>query len=276
MMLDSCIDPQLLVISNNNIIQNQIIDYSKTFSKNSKSMISPYEKLIGVVEDNRISYEINSDGHRSDNFTNIHSGKHFLFSGCSITFGEGLPFKKNWSGYLYEEISKINQVSGYFNLSYPAGSVEIIINNIYKYCDKYGKPDTIFMFLPEFSRKNIWTDLGYAVFLPDSQNFYSLYRSKEDNTYYMYNMIKNLERFCNNSGIRLIWSCWSEQDSQTCSELDFSNYMHISYEKIQDSITNFNESSDPYFYTARDRSHPGLAFSNGISNIFLKEYNEVD
>lgn len=89
-------------------------------------------------------------------------------------------------------------------------------------------------------------------------------------------MIKNLERFCANSGIRLIWSCWAEQDSQTCLELDFSNYVHLSYKKIQDHITNFDESDDPYFYTARDKSHPGLAFSNGVSNIFLKEYNEVD
>ena len=76
---------------------------------------------------------LNSDGFRSDEFSNNHDGLHIIFSGDSNTFGMGLEKEEIWSYLTYQEISKNVKTSGYFNLGSPGSSIMTCILNIFKY-----------------------------------------------------------------------------------------------------------------------------------------------
>lgn len=255
-------------------IDGKNINIESKFKKNTVHTTTVYEEFLNVRDEKDITYIINNNGHRSDNFITDHKNKHVLFSGCSYTFGESLPYMENWSGKLYNKLIKKENLSGYFNLSYPGGGIDIIINNIYKYCNKYGNPNTIFLFLPEASRKMIWHNNKYYSVMSGNNNFYDLYWGKENAIYDIFHKIKNLENFCKNSGIKLFWSTWSEQDKAYYKLLKFDRYINIEINDIINMSTNYKEIDMPYYRSARDGSHPGKAYSDGLSNIFLKEYNE--
>ena len=104
------------------------------------------------------SFKPNSDNYRCDEFTDKHDGKHILFSGCSVTYGQGLYTSETWSNILYKKISETEKLSGYFNLGTPGRGINDIVASIFKYCDRYGNPDAIFIDLP---------DTGRGYFVPD-------------------------------------------------------------------------------------------------------------
>jgi hypothetical protein len=275
------IHPQLNVIGapeyenyKNGIIENF---KKRSLKSNTKYTTTWYERYVGVIDNNEIEYSLNSSGQRCDEFKKTHEGKHILFAGCSITFGEGLPYKKNWSGYLYKKINKNNNLSGYYTIAYPGGGVDIVINNIYKYCDIYGIPDTIFLFLPESSRRFLWEkDRYYSINSSTNKEFYyETYGGIENAIYFSYNHIKNLEIFCNKLNVKLIWSAWQEQESLMYKEMDFKNYIYITNNDIINKATNYNDVDNPYYKIARDNAHPGILFSDGLSNIFLEKMNEI-
>lgn len=271
------VQPQLNIIpffNYKNFLEEKDVSSEKSLNSNKTYDLTVYEKYLNIKPDKEITYEINLDGHRSDIFKKDHKETHILFSGCSYTFGESLPYKKSWSGYLHKKISEKIKLSGYYNLAYPGGGIDIIINNIYKYCNKYGSPNAIFLFLPEASRKNIWYKDRYYSVMSGDEHFYDLYWGKENATYTIYNQLKNFEYFCNKANIFLRWATWSEKDIDIYSKLNFSNYLNIDKNQIIDSAKNYEESSSKYFMSARDNSHPGLAYSDGLANIFLKEFNE--
>ena len=111
----------------------KVIPSAYDFLPYGKYKICFGETLKGIQEDNEILYIMNNCGHRSDDFIKNHDGLHILFAGCSVTFGEGLPYMSNWSGKLYNKISKQIKTSGYFSLSFLGGDTTLIIANIYKY-----------------------------------------------------------------------------------------------------------------------------------------------
>ena len=185
-----------------------------------------------------------------------------------------MPYKKNWSGYLYKKISKDKKVSGYYNLSYCGGGIDIIINNVYKYCDIYGTPNAIFLLLPAVERRNYWHKNDYFSIFGTLDDYYSLYNGEENATYYTYNQIKNFEYFCKKLNIFLKWSTWEKRDMDSFKKLDFENYVDMDFSHIINSATNYEESTNKYYMISRDNAHPGIAYSDGVSNIFLKEFNE--
>jgi len=258
----------------NGIIENF---EKRALMPNTKYTTTWYERYVGVVDNGEIEYQLNSSGQRCDEFKKIHKGKHILFAGCSITFGEGLPYKKNWAGYLYEKINKNNDLSGYYTIAYPGGGIDIIINNIYKYCDLYGVPDVVVLFAPDSSRKFLWEkDKYYSIVSSNNKEFYSeTYGGIENAIYSLYNYIKNLEIFCNKLNIKFVWSSWQEQESLMYKEMDFKNYVYITNNDIINKATNYNDVNSLYYEIARDKAHPGLIFSDGLSNIFLEKINEI-
>lgn len=249
----------------------------KTYlSAGSSYTLSPYEELLGIEDDGSIVYTLNSSGQRCDEFTKSHSGKHVIFAGCSYTSGESLPYMENWSGRLYNKIKQNNDLSGYYTVAYPGGGIDVIINNIFQYCDIYGTPDIIFMLIPETSRKFSWArDRYYSLISPyNGEYFFDSHGGFENALYYSYNLIKNLEIFCNKMGIKLIWSTWVEKEGDFFKTMNFTNYVHITLNDLKKNLTNYQLISDKYFNMARDNSHPGVGYSDSVSNIFLKEFNE--
>ena len=142
------------------------------FLPNSETDLSPLEKTIITDKENKkdITYKINQYGHRCDNFLNIHNGLHVLFSGCSITFGEGLPLDRTWAYYLYKKIKKENSLSGYYNLSYTGGGIDTIINNLFRYCGQFKNPDIIFILMPNIEREYAWWYDKYYLTSPQKNN----------------------------------------------------------------------------------------------------------
>lgn len=98
------------------------------------------------------TFKVNSFLFRSDEFSKNHDGKHILFSGCSNTYGFSLYNHEIWPWLVYNKIKENEKVSGYYNLAIPGTSALNMVSDIFKYINKYSKPDTIFINLPLLSR----------------------------------------------------------------------------------------------------------------------------
>lgn len=217
---------------------------------------------------NNMDYTLNNYGHRSSDFVKDHQGFHILFAGCSFTFGEGLPYKENWSGRLYEKMKDLYTLDDYFSLGFLNGVSSNIIYNILLYCKKFGKPDAIFCLLPHSVRK---VDFVKRYFIIDSD--YDR-RHLELGRLEVLKSITFLEEYCEASGIKLIWSTWNNADAKVYSKLDFKNFVFLEDVDIFMNAKNKEESSDPFYEIGRDGDHPGLKYSDGLSNIFLDSFKE--
>jgi hypothetical protein len=88
--------------------------------------------------------------------------------------------------------------------------------------------------------------------------------------------IRQLEIFCKYEDIRLIWSAWHPEQQEVYKDMNFTNYLYMNDSLIHNSIK-YDELLDfKYIEKARDTHHPGAAYFNGIKNLFLKEYHEIN
>jgi hypothetical protein len=247
---------------------NDINPASSSIEKNSEYYYTPgEEKTIGKVDSENIRYKTNNYGHRSENFTNIHNGKHFLFAGCSFTFGEGLRYKENWSGKLYEMLSKKYKTDEYFSLGFLNGVTSNIIYNIIIYCEKFGSPDVIFCLFPESVRKISYEDKDF--FIKYKHDDYHLNLGRLDCFYSIY----FLEQYCKAKNIKLLWSTWFDKDNNFYLNKGFKDFIYFWDIDIYINSKNKIEKTDILYKRARDGKHPGLRYSDGVANIFFKELN---
>jgi hypothetical protein len=248
-----------------------------------------------LLQEDGVEYKLNSYGLRSDNFQSEHSGLHILFAGCSNTFGLGTDLENIWATRVYNKIKKTNHVSNYNNIGINAGSIIEIVFHIFRYIEKFGNPDVVFILLPERDRDDEFFFDEHEEAYSDSFNF-SIYHS--------------LELFCRSNNIRLISSTWvSNYTSLWDSFSSFANYKGPNPQKIllapkirnektmfDDYLNNFKtfknfykdkiiedlyeysvkNPKDKNMYTAKDRGrHFGNAFhyawSNQLHERFLNE-----
>lgn len=137
---------------------------------------------------------------------NPEDGKHILFAGCSFTWGDGLEIEDTWAYKTYKKIAETTKVDKYRNIGRSGFTISETINYIYHYIDEYGKPDTIFAFLPDPGR-----DLKY---ITEVNNGVSEDRAQALKIY-VYTMYSMLDIFCRAAGIQLITSTWVA-DVQGC------------------------------------------------------------
>lgn len=99
----------------------------------------------------------NDFGQRSDDFIKDHSDKlHVLYAGCSYTYAEGVPIDLSWSYLVNEYINQnVAKTSGYFNVGKGGANLKTIENQIAGYMAYSGKPDIIFINLPDIGRENL-------------------------------------------------------------------------------------------------------------------------
>lgn len=229
------------------------------------------EKHKNLPIDPKFIYSLNNFGHRSSDFIKQKNNLNILFSGCSITFGESLPYKENWSGKLYNLIKNNYLIDNYYNLSFLGGSTELIIFNIFMYCKSFGNPDIIFLLLPDSGRKIILNNKQYQNYANPNEDEHSRKLSLLNSYFY----IKMLEQYCSSNNIKLIWSSWSEKDIKEFYGLClFDNFIYIDNYQILSSSTNINEKDNIYYNIGRDKLHPGLQYSDGLANIFYNEFIE--
>jgi hypothetical protein len=231
-------------------------------------------------------YSHNSLGLRCDEFTKNHSGMHILFAGCSVTYGEGVFLENCWAYKVYKEISKNNKTSGYFNLAAPgAGNLEAVAQ-IFKYIEEFGKPDVIFMNLPdlqrdvfEFSKEPKQTISDFSI--KDISKKVNINRVVSE----AINFYTALALFCKLLNIKLYIFSWHNKKIKIRQKtLDHFKYLENFYVfKNSDLFRHCykyeaaNEKSHlkPIFMTALDGKHQGVAvhdfYFNFIYDIYKKD-----
>ena len=183
-------------------------------------------------QDDTVRYYFNSLGFRSDEFIKNHNGKHILFAGCSETEGYGGNLESSWPYMVYSELCKKEKISGFFNLSKGGWGHEIIISNIMAYINDYGKPDKIYILLPNIGRIYQWEDSDdgkekylYKYFFSDTVRekdkktranapLRTLTVEEQRNIFVTFTLLMKLfEDYCISNNIELFWSTWDYSDA---------------------------------------------------------------
>ena len=208
---------------------------------------------------NNIYYKKNNYGYRCDDFIEKHDKKHILFSGCSMTVGNGLEESETWAKMLYEELNKNNEYSGYFNLAISGYSVAKIIYNLFKYFKLFENPETIFLLLPPIDRKDIF------------------YKDSVCEEMFFYNYLM-LEQYCYSNKIKLISTFWKDyQDREIPYKFlrykwwalsrDFEKQNVVScFDTIFQPLASENYTKEIFNYLELNKNHPRLWDANDGDN----------
>ena len=243
----------------------------------SDNVYPPINKYLLPEQQN----EINDYGYRSDNFIKEHNGKHILFSGCSNTFGFGLNQDETWSKMLYDKISKNIKCSGYFNLAFSGGGIQMIISNLFRYFKHFGNPDYIFLNLPEHKRF-----MGY---IPESKSYTKITIKPVDIALeqifciinYQYYLM--LEQYCSSNNIKLYSTSWIVGNDLTNENPDFfssfKTFYFVDPKKMFDDVVKDEKKYNlDYYYYARDDDHKGVGYhiwlANFVYDIYKKDNGE--
>lgn len=240
----------------------------------------------GIDPDYDVFFNHNSLGYRSDEFKANHNGRHILFSGCSVTYGIGLDEEELWSKKLFNKIAKEEKVSGYFNLGSSGMGVMEIVSTIYKYIGKFGKPDCIFLNIPDTHRIYLYdvqqNNYFYTQF--DFQGDRKIYEDSGSPRFIMsksftiiaYHYLMMLEAYCKANDIFLSYVTWSS-NPELVSTSDLSNlyrYTDLELEKYVSEYVDQNP-TDSNIATARDKKHlgtgPHYAWSEMLYNVYREE-----
>ena len=199
------------------------------------------DAYIGTVDEHN-TYNINSLGLRGEFYKNAD----ILASGCSITFGIGIPEEGRWSNILSNLVNK-----NIMNLGNPGGSVETICQQIIQYCMNNTMPKQIFCLMPDLFRNMVVVDKDFYKSKIPNKNIGNKdtleltfcnprVMNYEDTAIYMeiidkkyiedatsphqlildaINYIYILESFCLLNNIKLYWTTWHLSSSMIIEEL---------------------------------------------------------
>ena len=250
------------------------------------------ENNFKIEPSDEMSYYLNNYAHRSDDFEKLDKDKYnILFSGCSATFGDGLPDQFRWSKILYNDLD-IKNKGPYQCLSFLGGGADKIVGNIMKYCYKFGNPDVICVLFNDFTR--------HVEYVEKENSFRSKinleFDNKENkatitsdvNPYNLFiqtqNYIKILEIYCHMNNIKLFYSCIDSNTSEALSNIELKNFDGIDLYKLirlSKNLSNYPEYSKiekkyhKYFLRARDNKHDGIINNFLYKTFFLNKFKET-
>jgi hypothetical protein len=264
---------------------------------------SPYEKY-----EHFFPIELNNFGYHCDNFDIKNDKKNILFSGCSITAGMGIDFKDTWAYRLNQEFG----CDKFLTLAAPARSIKHISDEIYRYIEKFGTPETIAILFPPVHRGRIitsgidnaakvrslqieeetvekakkilenkkyeWINANYYL-----KQYYDFCR-RDSTTYDAIRIIKNLEIFLKSLGTRFLWSTWDPELAETIFNAKnkgvelFNNYIY--WETIdlnnflKENILTPEGEKEETWLQALDSPypHPGVIEQMFFFNLFKKRF----
>ena len=251
--------------------------------KANHQVLHPFSKEIQGLPLNKNNIfcpdlRLNKYGFRCDDFIKNHNGYHMLFAGCSITFGSGLLEEETWSKKVFNKIKEDKDVSGYYNIAMPGISIFEIVSSIFKYIEKFKKPDVIFILIPNIQRRYFSKTIDPKSISPIYHSVYEDGMFDEFTDIVMlhsFHYLMFLEMYCKSNNIKLY----------TCSAYSKLPYMELErlftirsphedeYKKIKTYIT--KSINDEYSILARDGIHYGTVFhdywSNMIYNLYIEE-----
>jgi len=256
--------------------------FVKTISR-SANPIEEYSKSLhhGLA---RQGYPgVNSMSFNCDELTNIHNGKHILFSGCSNTYGVGLEKEETWAYLTYLKLNNIEKCSGFFNIASPGYSIINIVIDIFRYCNDYGNPDVIFINLPDQIRTIEFMQVSdmKGGFKPGIGLKHGDESIINETKFLNYNLYSMLESFCKASNISLYsfsWDNWEGKDSENNTGILFENlkletFHNLKYFEMADRLFEYSKiNKDPYFERARDGSHFGTGYHFVWSDFIFDRY----
>jgi hypothetical protein len=225
--------------------------------------------------------EINKDGFRSDSFISNHDGKHFLFAGCSYTWGYGLSIEEIWAKKVYNMLSNEQKCSGFFNLGVPSQGIITQIFNIFKYCSLYGNPTAIFLNIPDLGR--------FYYYDKDDKFFYNagyydngMLETLNVLSYQYYFM---LNQYCLQNNIQLYSFSWVNAENNTfwtnknkMIDIDvlknFKTFYHTTVQETLSFVFDYKEKNKDmqFLEIARDGDHLGIAYHEYWSNFIFEKY----
>lgn len=222
--------------------------------------VNVFDKANVVTVDDDNIYEINKHGFRGE----IYENSDVIASGCSITFGIGVPEEGRWTNILSNQINK-----NIINLGVEGASVKNVCTNIIQYCMNNKMPKEIFCLFPDFFRSMVVIDKEFyksglskrywdqddsltLTFCNPKVSQYSKDRvhmeikdksNIEDSVsphqliLDSVNFIYILESFCLTNGIKLYWTTWDNPSFRILKEMS----------KIKDfKLKNFSQSNPGY------------------------------
>lgn len=198
------------------------------FKRPKFSIDSPYQD----------QYDLNSDGFRSEEFE---KNTEILFSGCSNTFGAGIPLEHLWTKIVADKFNVKHQ-----NLGVPGSSTMLMVSNLFEYFRIYGNPKILICLFPDPYRTFRIKNYKYGYTNHDSEKDFLLSKDEDyffnennyfenlqhvhremdgpsiiklptpienitqpDTSYYLSMMSINiLEQYCRSNNIEFIWSSW--------------------------------------------------------------------
>ena len=277
---------------NGNFLSYRIDPSDETLIHYNKEIMLTYaeENNFKIVPSDEMSYYLNNHAHRSDDFEKLDKDKYnILFSGCSATFGEGIPDQFRWSRILYNDIEVKNK-GPYQCLSFLGGGADKIVGNIMKYCYKFGNPNAIFILFNDFTR--------HVEYLEEDNSFRSKIHldfserqatiDKGVNPYNLFiqtqNYIKILEMYCSMNNIKLIYSCADSNTAVALSNIELKNFKEIDFYQLIRSSKNLPDYPEHstiekkyhnYIISARDKKHDGILNNFLYKTFFLKHFKET-
>lgn len=245
----------------------------------NKELFNPFEigEMSGLFHyDKKYAPEFNSCGFRSDEFINVHQGKHILFMGCSETQGSNEDLLSCWAYLLYQKINETESTSGYFNIASIGSGIIPQIVKAHEYIKRFGKPDHIFFLSPEPYRTIKYSEemrsISYSNLTPEVEAKNSV---SDLSTAVAYNFIilSMFESFCESLNIKLTWSTWSNFEEKIFEQYGFANYFSLNMDglSLEDLYSKYadNTKSFEHNFLKADK-HKGIVFHRYWADMFYR------
>lgn len=221
-----------------------------------------------------ISYKLNKDGFRSNNFQKVNKDKYtILFSGCSITFGQDLPLEMIWPELVAKELSKEKDIE-FYNLGIMGSSIMLCIKNISAFINTYGMPDLIILLVPDLYRtisyypeEDCFIDLT-----PKATAYKKNTRLLMPENILLQNIIyiNLLQQLCNANGSKFLFSAYDKMTDNVFN--NFLNELPSFFKSgclINENLV-IRENDSPYWDRAADKKHPGGGWHELFANKVLE------
>jgi hypothetical protein len=260
-----------------------------------------YSKIFGTDDGYKVLGKFNDFGCRCDDFKKDHGGKlHVLFAGCSMTYGEGLPIEDVWSYLVHQYINSITETSGYFNVGKTGINFHEMLNQIMGYMKYAGKPDVIFLMLPEIGREfleyptQMWPMNVDALNTPGKDEIPTTIKNFRER-------LINFKIMCDLLGIKLVIGCWAmnmrnhglivSQYSDPFRDIEVVNVAgkthwlqdfrehDLGHPEIEKEILDSLDIKDPrrkMVYLALDDAHPGLLGQKIMAHYIIEHLKKSD
>lgn len=201
----------------------------------------------------KITYRLNSLGFRCCEHTQLKD--YILFTGCSMTFGTGLPIEKT---YPYLVSQKLGMP--YYNLAVPSTGPDVLKSNLLLFCSLVRKnlPKLVVLQWPSFYRCFLINDSFTPIlYLPQTENT-GLYNELINNDKLLYTNIFNRHYICK----------FLEN-----YDIKHFHFMDESGQFFKNQSKNIVKVTWPNFDKARDLSHPGILDHKFIAEEIFRTIN---